>query len=922
MLQDTGKTRPYAGNGLSLSALLLTLSIKGRGQKFRRWIRGIDIPGSRISSGRHLEFLCFSRDRCGSEGAKKQGVITHIDPARALSLDTTSDIKPYVTSVRKVRAQSPERPHGSAKQPKQKETGKISSRSRSIWFLLPILLLATLSAYYPAWHGRILWDDDAHITPIGLRSADGLWRIWFDLGATQQYYPVVHSAFWLLHWLFGDNTLGYHLLNIVFHAVSAFLIAVILRRLAVPGAWLAAVIFALHPVHVESVAWISEMKNTLSGVFYLSAALAYLQFDKDRHNRFYALAIVLFVLALLSKSVTATLPAALLVVLWWRRGWLSGRHDVLPLMPFFALGVGGGGLTACVERTLVGAQGSEFQFTLIERGLIAGRVIWFYVSKLLWPANLVFIYPRWQVSQGVWWQYLYPFAAVALLAGFWLLRKRTRGPLTAILFFSGTLFPAMGFVNVWPFAFSFVADHFQYLASIGIISLFSAVLASFAKRSNLQRRPAQAATLLLAGILGFLTWSQSRQYADAETLYRTTISSNPSCWMAYLNLGELKLHGSDTTEEAVVYINEALRLKPDSAGAHNDLGVALWTLGHIEEAVTQYNEALRLWPNFAEAQFNLGVAFEGLGRFEEAEKQYREALRIKPNFPKAQKNLGDVLQNMGHVEEAVAHINEALRWRPDYAEAHNSLGNALKKMGRFQESVTQYDMALRLKPDYADAHTNMGLALQGMGRLDDAVVQHTEALRLEPDLGAAHYNLANALAVLGRLQDAVAQYRDALRCDSRYAEAHNQLGVALEALGQVDEATKEYKESLRLKPQSADAHNNLGHALLGTGHLDQAIAHFEEALQLKPDYAPAHFNLGNILQAAGHFKEAVAQYKEALAHDPDSAETHNNLAIALERLGFPEEAETHLKEALRLKPDYAEARANLARIQTPHKTRK
>jgi hypothetical protein len=221
-----------------------------------------------------------------------------------------------------------------------------TTRAWLIWLLLPAMILVVLVAYHPAWHGGMLWDDNAHITPPGLRTAGGLWRIWFDLGATQQYYPAVHSAFWFLYRLWGDHTLGYHLVNIVLHALSAFLVALILRRLSIPGACLAAMIFALHPVCVESVAWISELKNMLSGVFYLGAALAYLHFDEGRQRRCYALAAVLFILALLSKSVTATLPAALLVVFWWRRGKLGLRRDFAPLLPFFVLGIGGGVFTA------------------------------------------------------------------------------------------------------------------------------------------------------------------------------------------------------------------------------------------------------------------------------------------------------------------------------------------------------------------------------------------------------------------------------------------------------------------------------------------------------------------------------------------------------------------------------------------------
>ena len=233
--------------------------------------------------------------------------------------------------------------------------------------LFAALLATTLLAYQPAWHGGVLWDDDAHITAPALQSTEGLRRIWFDIGATQQYYPLAHSAFWVIHRLSGDNTLGYHLTNIFLHASSALLIALILRRLKVPGAELAAALFALHPVHVESVAWITELKNTLSGVLYLSAALVYLTFDERRRWSRYALALGLFALALLSKTVTASLPAALLIVIWWQRGRIDWRRDVTPLAPFFVLGLASGLTTAWVERTFIGAHGAEFQFTFVER---------------------------------------------------------------------------------------------------------------------------------------------------------------------------------------------------------------------------------------------------------------------------------------------------------------------------------------------------------------------------------------------------------------------------------------------------------------------------------------------------------------------------------------------------------------------------
>ena len=285
---------------------------------------------------------------------------------------------------------------------------------------------------------------------------------------------MVHSVFWVEHKLWGDATLGYHLVNILLHAFSALLLLKILRQLEISGAWLAAAIFALHPVQVESVAWISELKNTLSGVFYLGSALIYLNFDQTRRLKFYVAALVLFGLGLLSKTVIATLPAALLVVFWWQRGKLSWKQDVRPLLPFFLAGVVMGLFTAWVERKFIGAEGKVFDLTLLERMLIAGRVVWFYLGKLFWPAGLVFIYPRWEVSGTVWWQYLFPAATLLLLAGLWAWRRRNRGPLAALLFFVGTLFPALGFLNVYPFRYSFVADHYQYLAGLGVITVVSA----------------------------------------------------------------------------------------------------------------------------------------------------------------------------------------------------------------------------------------------------------------------------------------------------------------------------------------------------------------------------------------------------------------------------------------------------------------
>jgi protein O-mannosyl-transferase len=341
---------------------------------------------------------------------------------------------------------------------------------RSIIGIL-LILVATCVAYLPALSGSFVWDDEEYITKPELRNISGLYRIWFEPRATGQYYPLLYSAFWLQHKLWGDSPAGYHIVNLSLHLLVVILAYAILVKLEVPGALLAAGIFALHPVHVETVAWISEQKNTLSGVFYLAAMLVYLKRDASSGKLSYFGSFVLYVLAVLSKSVTATLPGALLVILWWKHGRIEWRRDVLPLVPFFTAGLVFGLVTAYAESVWVGAGAANEGLSAIQRVLVAGRAIWFYLGKLVLPVNLAFSYPKWTIDPSDWTQWLYVLGVLALLGILWGVRQRSRAPLAALLFFIGTLFPALGFLNVFPFRYSYVADHFQYLASLGIIVL-------------------------------------------------------------------------------------------------------------------------------------------------------------------------------------------------------------------------------------------------------------------------------------------------------------------------------------------------------------------------------------------------------------------------------------------------------------------
>jgi tetratricopeptide (TPR) repeat protein len=639
------------------------------------------------------------------------------------------------------------------------------------------LMAATFIAYYPAWHGGVLWDDNAHLTRPDLQSAAGLWRIWFDVGATQQYYPVTHSGFWLMHRLWGDATIGYHFVNLGLHAASALLVARILRRLAVPGALLAATLFALHPVHVESVAWMAELKNTLSGVCYLAAALAYLRFDERRDWTAYAAAFALFLAALLTKSVTGVLPGALLVVLWWQRGALTWRGDVRPLLPFFAAAAAAAVMTSWFEGALNGARGAEFHLGAVERVLIAGRAVWFYLATLAWPSHLSFIYPRWEVDRTAWWQYVYPLGVMALVAACWLYRRRSRAPLAAILIFCGTLVPALGFVDVYPFRYSFVADHFQYLASIPIMALAAAAAVTALTRLRAGSRSTERALCVAFGVpLALLTSYQSRQYVDETTLYRATLARNPSCWMCHNNLATRKLYGSAADlDEAVAHLQESLRLNPADAEAHNNMGGALQRMGRYEDAIAEHAAALRLNPMLVEARYNIGVCDQALGRLNEAHEQYSEAIRAQPDYTMAHYNLATISMAMGRPAEAEAQLREALRLNPALALAHDALGIVLLQAGRIPDAVTEFRNATLLQPDYAPAHYKLAVTLAGAGMTEEALPEFRDAARYAPGSPEIHHDLGAAFANLGRLDEAAAEFREALRLRPEYAEARAHL---------------------------------------------------------------------------------------------------------------------------------------------------
>jgi tetratricopeptide (TPR) repeat protein len=607
------------------------------------------------------------------------------------------------------------------------------------WGLVAAVVAATAVAYWPAWFGTPVWDDGGHLTGANLQSVEGLWRIWVSPGATQQYYPLTHTAFWIQSHLWGDAWVGYHLTNIALHALSACVLAVVLERLRVKGAWLAALIFALHPVHVESVAWMSELKNTLSGALFLGAVLVYLRFDADRRASMWVVSALLFCLALLSKTTTATLPVVVLLIVWWRQGRLEWRRDVWPLVPFAVVAAVMAVVTIAMEREAIGAVGAEFNLSPVERVLVAGRATWFYLASLVWPVGLSFNYPRWRLDASSVAQWLFPLALLGTFVLLFVKRGQWgRGPLAALAGFVVMAAPALGFVSVYPFRFSFVADHFQYLASLSAIAAVSAGLAVYvAPRVSMATR--RVGVMALGGVLMALTWQQSGAYQSEEALYRATIARNPTSWLAHGNLASLLLQREPpAVNEALHHARLAVDGRSDGPSAQYTLGLALELSGEPQQAAAHYREAIASFGGggrhvrLSQVHHRLGAVLVAVGDLSDAAQAFREGLRHDAVNADIHADLAMVLVQQRDFEGATRHFETAAELRPSPASWTN-LAGVFMQSGRFAEAVPWLERATEADPTLVDAFHNLGVAFAQLGRVADALTAFRRVLEAEPN---------------------------------------------------------------------------------------------------------------------------------------------------------------------------------------------
>ena len=726
-----------------------------------------------------------------------------------------------------------------------------------------MLLVLVFVCYAWATQGTYVWDDDAYVSAnTALRSFGGLSRIWTEPGVTPQYYPMTFTSFWLETQLVGLKPAVSHVINLLLHAGSVLLLWKVLQRLAMPGAWVAAAVFAVHPIGAESVAWISERKNTLSMLFGMSSVWIYLRYARlgvapvvkpagegfrvplpDDPARLYRLFLALFTLALLSKTTMAVLPGLLLVVVWWKRGRIT-RADVLPLLPAFALGLAGGLVTSWLEHSpyYVGATGDDWNVSAVQRVMLVGQTSTFYAWKTLWPfpvgysfAAHKFVWPfpasfnyyRWTIDPKSPLQWLPLAGLVGVVGGLFAFRHRIgRGPLACALVFLGGLLPACGLFTFFPERFSWVADHFAYVGSVGLIV---GVVAGLTRLIG-NRLPVAAgvAGVLLAACCGLTVW-ETLQFKDLRSLWERTIQQNPRSWMACINYG-------------VWCTGEANR----AFVAHTELG--------DDSAVSERDEFRR-----------------------RAELWMREGLRIKPDVPEGYASLGKLARERGDLPTAIADFRKAMDVARDthatgYQAADFMLGETLAQAGRSDEAAKVFDRldaqaaqyATRNPNLYARMYTERGnlirrglkgpvgtdMSAEDRDTLDKAYEQYLRATEVAPDFIPAKMQLAYILFDRDVIDSCLTQLNDVLRVDKTNVEAKMLFARVAIKQQQYDVAVVQLDNVLQLDARYLPAHLELAKTLRTMGHLPEAIHELQVTLQILPDATPARQLLAEMQGAA------------------------------------------------------------------------
>ena len=774
--------------------------------------------------------------------------------------------------------------------------------------ILCLGLLVGIS-YYPAFDAEFVWDDRIFVDAPLIQQWPGIWDIWLSPGKLREghYWPVVYSSFWLEHKLWGLEPAGYHAVNVLLHLATCLLVWVLMVRLDVKGAWAVAAVFAVHPLHVDSVAWIIERKDLLSALFYLAAVLAWMRFLEVRRPTPYCGALALFGLALLSKSIAVTLPVALLILHAWKRGTVD-RSDWLRLVPFFAVAI-----------LITGADLSFYQsrepldlgYSLTERALIAARALFFYGWKLLWPTELAVIYPHWDVDASDFVSWVFLSGAVAVPAVLWALRRRIgTGPLAGTAYFAVTLAPVLGFVDYGFMQFSFVADRYQYLAGLGVLAVLVAALAHAAGRlESWPRKAVYAGGAVVLAVLAVKTWSQAEVYRDQTTFFQHVLSFNPNARDAQLNLADA-LVGTGRFDEAVAAARIAIEQRPDHANTHHVLGRALAGLKRFEEGEAAFSKARELAPRDARIAHNMGQMYREAGRHEEAVEQFREALGIQPELAVAHGSMGIALNTLGRYEEALEATTTAMSLRPNLpalGAIQRSAGYAAWKLNDLQKAAHYYQFVLEANPNDVEVHLTLGRVRLEQQRFEQGREHLRRALDLRPDDSTMVLEVGDALRISGYAETSLPLYEQVSEESTASARAHAGMGLALFEMDRYAESIEESETAIALDPElpfRGEVHRFLGSAHAELGNFEEAAENFRRAIEFDPDDADSIDRLGLLFFEHGHFRDALDQYRAMERLRPDIAQTYVNIGSSLVKLGRDEEAIAVFERAQALDPDY------------------
>ena len=775
-------------------------------------------------------------------------------------------------------------------------------------------------------HEFINFDDNLYVyeNPAVTRGLNLKGVEWaFTHRVCANWHPLTTMSHMLDCRLYGLKAGGHHLTSVLLHTATAILLFLVLRRMTGflwRSAFVAAV-FAIHPLRVESVAWVAERKDVLSGLFFMLTIGAYVRYAQGRSRvepsllRFaaprsresraqvipaldplarrlvsakqcgdgseakmarlwtldYYLVLLFFALGLMCKPMLVTLPFVLLLLDYWplqRMSKVEGRAAsktavsalgslLLEKLPLLGLAIASAVATIFAQHDAIQSF-EKFSFPLrVDNALISCVA---YLGQMFWPSGLAVLYPFTAGRVGVSKVVLSLVLLAGMSAGAFILRRRPY-LLTGWLWYLIMLAPVIGIVQVGVQA---RADRYTYLPQIGLYLLLTWAAADLCAGWRCRRVvPGVCATIILVALI-FCARAQTAYWRNSESLWTHTLACTSDNAMAQNALG-IALFKTGQVDEAMVHYQKALQIKPDFVDANINLGNALLQKSGVDEAIAHYQKVLQIVPGGAEIYDNLGSALLQKGQVDEAIAQYQKALQIKPGYAEAHYNFGFALSKIGQVDEAIAQYQKALQIKPDYAEARINLGNALLQKGKVDEAITHFQMVMQIAPGYAEAYNNLGIVLLQKGKVDEAIAQYQKALQIKPDYAEVHYNFGFALSKNGKVDEAINQYQKALQIKPDYADAHINLGNALLQKGSVDEAITHYQKALQIKPDSAEAHNNLDYALLLKERVDETIAGCRKALQIKPDSPEVLNNLAWLLATCpdAHSRDGVQAVKYA-----------------------------------------------------------